>query len=382
MNRLTCIAGLAIAISAAVTDMAAAVDLLRPAKLIQTPQGNLLVAEVGTAASAPNSGRVSIVDPAGNRRTLIEGLPSAPTNAANTPSGPSGLFLDGRTLYVAIGEGNPTLPGPVPRTEIPNPTPASPIFSSVLAVHFSAAVERNTTGVALDLDDHYALWAGQKVVRHDTRGRKITIELIVDFPDYVSEPLPFLATNVRHSHPYGVVADCDYLYVVDGGYNVVHKADIDSGLFATLLSFPTTPNPTTFGPPMIENVPTSIRWERDHLLVTILSGFPFVAGLSEVRAIDPDTGDNATLIGGLTSAIDVLPITVFNFTFGYLTLEYSQAQLAGAPGRLQLFDRWGNPLAILADDLVTPSSMVLDRRSFDVVVASISLGTLEYIPFH
>lgn len=380
MNRLTMVATIGIAISAAVSDVASAFDLLRPAKLIQTPRGNLLVAEAGTAASAPNSGRISIVDAAGNRRTLIEGLPSAPTNAANTPSGPSGLYLDGQTLYVAIGEGNPTLPGPVPRTEIPNPNPASPIFSSVLAVHYSAAVERSTTGIALDLDDHFALWAGLKVVRRDSQGRKITVELIVDFPDYVPEPLPILATNVRHSHPYGVVADCDYLYVVDGGYNLVHKAGIRSGIFATLVSFPTTPNPTSFGPPVIENVPTSIRWDRERLLVTIMSGFPFVAGLSEVQAIDPDTGDNATVIGGLTSAIDVLPITLCDLPLGYLTLEYSQAQLAGAPGRLQLFDGWGNQLAVLADDLITPSSMVLNRRKFDVAVSSISLGTIAIVP--
>src|SRR5689334_6130623 len=93
---------------------AASVELERPAKLTLTPLGNLLVAEVGTATAAPNTGRVSIVDPDGTRRTLIDGLPSAPTNAANTPSGPSGLFLSGRTLYVTIGEGDVTRPGPFP----------------------------------------------------------------------------------------------------------------------------------------------------------------------------------------------------------------------------------------------------------------------------
>jgi hypothetical protein len=353
-------------------------DLQRPAKLALTPLGNLLVAEVGTAAAPANTGRVSIVSPNGHRRTLIDGLPSAPTNAANTPSGPSGLYLAGRTLYVVIGEGDPTLPGPLPRTEVPNPDVASPIFSSVLAVHFGAAVERFTTGVTLTLADHTALKNGAKLVRKDADGRKVTIELIVDFPDYLPEPLPTLAANVRHSHPYGVVADDDYLYVVDGGYNLVHKVEIATGEYETLVAFPVTPNPTPFGPPVVENVPTSIRWDGDQLLVTLLSGFPFVPGLSQVRTIDPETGDDAALITGLSSAIDVLPLQVDGVTVGYLTLEYSQAHLAGGPGRLQLFTLLGS--AVLDDELTTPASMVYDRKSDSVIIASISTGELIVIP--
>ena len=40
-----------------------------------TNQGNLLVSETGTTTL--HSGRISIVDQNGNRRTLLEGLPSA-----------------------------------------------------------------------------------------------------------------------------------------------------------------------------------------------------------------------------------------------------------------------------------------------------------------
>src|ERR1043166_9681859 len=48
-------------------------------------QGNLFVSETGTPAL--NSGRISIVDSDGNRRTLLDGLPSA-INDVNEPSGP------------------------------------------------------------------------------------------------------------------------------------------------------------------------------------------------------------------------------------------------------------------------------------------------------
>ena len=356
----------------------AAVELQRPSKLVLTPLGNLLVAEVGTATPV-NSSRVSIVDAGGNRRTLIEGLPSA-INAVNLPTGASGLYLRGRTLFVTIGEGNVTRPGPFPRTEVANPTPASPIFSSVLAVHFSADAERNTTGVALTLADHEALKEGRRLVRFDADGRRITVGLVVDFPDFVPEPLPILATNVRHSHPYGVVADDEFLYVVDGGFNLVHKVEIDTGLYETLVSFPLTPNPTAFGPRMIENVPTSIRWDGDRLLVTVLSGFPFIAGLSQVRAIDPDSGANFALITGLASAIDVLPLREDGETVAYLALEYSLAHLAGGPGRLRLFDADGNPIAVVAGGLVTPSSMAYDPETGFVIVAELDPGRLVLIP--
>src|SRR4051794_41977142 len=74
---------------------------LNPAKIILGPAGSLLVSEFD---DKPNSGRVSIVGPSGVRRTLIDGLPSGV--GANGPDGPTGLVLDGNTLYLAIGEGD------------------------------------------------------------------------------------------------------------------------------------------------------------------------------------------------------------------------------------------------------------------------------------
>src|SRR5215510_9846106 len=106
-----------------------------PLGTVLSNQGNLLVSETGT--SSIDSGRISVVDPAGNRRTLLDGLPSA-INDVGEPSGPTGLFMRGRTLYVAMGVGDVGRPGPIPGTTIPNPSPvSSPIFSSILAMQFS-----------------------------------------------------------------------------------------------------------------------------------------------------------------------------------------------------------------------------------------------------
>jgi len=361
------------------TPQIVASGLRRPAKIVQSPLRNYLVAEAGTTA-ASNIARVSIVDAQGHRRTLIDGLPSSLTFIGDS-SGASGLYLRGRTLFISIGEGNVTRPGPVPRTEIPNPNPASPLFSCVLAVTFSANAEQETTGVQLTVADHQALKDGEHLLRFDAEGRRITIQLVVDFPDYTPEPVPALATNVRHSHPYGVVADDDHVYVVDGGYNRVHKAEIASGTFATLVSFPNIPNPLfgTIGGPTMEIVPDSIHWNGDQLIVSLLSGFPFPAGTSQVVGIDPQTGARTPLLAGLSSSVDVLPLRQDDETVGFLALEYSLAHLAGAPGRLRLFDASGTSSTTLASGLVTPGSMVYDRKAGQVVIGLLSVGQLVSI---
>src|SRR5205085_1621239 len=158
-----------------------------PAKIMLTPGGNLLVAET---LGVPNKGRISIIDSDGNRRTLIDGLPSGMSDVGD-PSGPSGLDLRGRTLFVAIGSGDGTLAGPIPGTELPNPNPSSPILSSVLAIHFNADVEKTTRGFSLTLADHFTLAGGSDVKLSNRAGDKITIELLADFPNYISDPLPF-----------------------------------------------------------------------------------------------------------------------------------------------------------------------------------------------
>src|SRR5436853_835867 len=114
--------------------------LKTPVRLIITPGGNLLVAESG---SGNMDGRVSIIDQSGHRRTLVDGLPSAINLSGGepAPSGPTALALRGRTLYVLIGSGDATLPGPAPGSEIPNPQPTSSLFSSVLALRFPASVD-------------------------------------------------------------------------------------------------------------------------------------------------------------------------------------------------------------------------------------------------
>src|SRR5262245_48550847 len=123
---------LSLAIMALATDQGSAQctqivgGLRAPLGTALTHVGNLLVSEAGTGA--PSSGRISIVDPNGGRRTLLDGLPSALSDV-NEPSGPSGIFMSGRTLYIAMGVGDVGVAGPCRTSDRPNPVgPSSPIF--------------------------------------------------------------------------------------------------------------------------------------------------------------------------------------------------------------------------------------------------------------
>src|SRR5258705_12364795 len=77
--------------------------LRTPLGITLSNQNNLIVSESGTLGVF-HTGRISIVDPSGTRRPLLDGLPSA-TNDPGDSSGRAGVFIRGRTLYVAIGMG-------------------------------------------------------------------------------------------------------------------------------------------------------------------------------------------------------------------------------------------------------------------------------------
>ena len=353
-----------------------AVDLRAPIKIIFSTQGNLLVAEGGTG---PNTGRISILDSGtGDRRTLLDGLPSGLAPPGGEPIGPTGLFMRGRTLYVNIGEGDATLRGPAQGTNVPNPNASSPIFSSVLAIHFSAHVEETTSGLTLIMADHFALKNGFQVDLDDGAGDKLTVSLVTDFPDYVSAPRPNVPNAVRPSNPFGLVAVEEQLYVVDAGMNIVRRVDLETGDSSTLTTFANLPNTRGFGPPTVEAVPDSIRLFDEGLLVTLLSGAPFPLGQAQVRTVDL-AGAHAPFITGLTTAIDVLPVKSQGGASQFLTLEHSLDLVARLPGRIQLFVSPETTPIVIADCLQRPTSMALGKKTGDLFVTEIFTGQVVKI---
>jgi hypothetical protein len=342
--------------------------LERPLGITQSNRRNLLISEI--SAGAPNLGRISIVDPSGNRRTLLDGLPSA-INAVNERNGPAGMFMRERTLFLLIGEGNAALPGPVPGSAIPNPNgPSSPLFSSLLAIHFSAHVESTTEGLTLTLSDHEAVARGEKVTVSNEAGDRLAIKLIADFLNFTPNPLPTVPDNVRLSNPFDVVIADNQAYVTDASQNLVWQVDLSTGLFSVLTAFPTIPNPLFpgVGGPLMEAVPTGIHYLDHRLLVTLFRGAPFAPGASSVEQIEPVTGDHAPFVTGLKTAIKVLPIRGIHGT-DYLVLQHaSVGPFFGSPGLLLRFPASGGPPSIIANCLNRPTSMTFDDKDETVYV--------------
>src|SRR5262245_14207958 len=260
--------------------------LRQPLGTALTNQGNLLVSESGARilpGTTARPGRISIVDPSGNRRTLLDGLPSA-INDVGDASGPAGILMRGRTAYVAIGVGDVTRGGGAPGLTIANPAgPSSPLFSSILAIHFSANVEDTTEGFTLTFADQQALASGETLTLSNGGGDSLTVRLIVNFPNFIVLTPPFIAA----SNPFQLAAIDDHLYATDGGRNLVWDIDLLTDSFSVLASFPKIPNPLTpLGAPTIDTVPTGIAVYGDQLLVTLFSGFPFPSGISSVQQVD------------------------------------------------------------------------------------------------
>jgi hypothetical protein len=354
-----------------------------PLAIAQTNDGNVIVSESGRRG-VRHSGRLSIVDPSGHRITLVDGLPSA-TNDVGDPSGPAGVFMRGRTLYVAIGIGDNVLAGPLPRTAVVNPSPSSPLFSSVLAIHFSVHTERITSGFTLTTDDQAVLAGGGTVRLSNGGGDTIAIELITNLPDYDLNPEPNPLSTVRvASNPFDLVATADRLYVTDGGRNLVWQVDVPTGASSTLVEFPTVPNPAfpTIGGPVVEAVPTGITTHAGHLLVTLFRGFPFPAGTSSVEQVDPATGTRTAFIGGLKAAIDVLPVRSGTGSASHdsLVLQHASSPvLFTAPGTLARIDGDTGATTVLADCLNRPTSMARDAATGAVYITELLTGRLVVV---
>ncbi|HXW05425.1 MAG TPA: ScyD/ScyE family protein [Vicinamibacterales bacterium] len=351
-----------------------ATGLRVPLGVTLSNEGNLIVSESGTAAV--HSGRISILAPNGTRRTLLDGLPSG-LNDVGEPSGPAGIIMRGRTAYVLIGVGDSVLAGPIPTTHLPNPAVSSPVYSSVLAIHFSANVEKNTAGFVLSLADQAALADGETVILSNGRGDTIEIELVTNFPNYVPAPQPGFPALVRASNPFSVALAGNDLYVTDGSRNLVWAVDIPTGAHAALVEFPPVANPLfgvpgVPGGPTVEAVPTGIALADRQLLVALFRGVPFPPGTSTIMQVDPSTGGQAAFISGLKTAIGVIQ-TKDRGDVGYLVLQHSSGlgPFFGGPGVVLGFDSAGPSPAVLANCLTRPSSMVLDEKAGILYVAEI-----------
>jgi hypothetical protein len=349
--------------------------LKTPVRLIITPGGNLLVAESG---SGNMDGRVSIIDQSGNRRTLVDGLPSAINLSGGepAPSGPTALALRGRTLYVLIGSGDVSMPGPAPGSAVPNPQRSSILFSSVLALRFGMAIDDSAGDFAFTQNDYDNLSNGEKLRTRNSSDQRLVVDVLANFRDFTEEPRPDVPDNVREANPFGMDIRGSALYVADASQNVVYRVDLDTHDFAVQATFAAKPNPLPFGPPFMEAVPTNVRVFGKQLLVPYLTGFPFAPGSAEVRKLNLVNNSQTTFIAGLTTATDVLPVKGPQGEDQFYTLEISTDLLANAPGRLQFFSSSTAAPVVVAGGLIGPIGMARDEKTNTIYITSIFTGTI------
>jgi len=363
-----------------------ATGLLSPTKIALTPGGELLVAEGGTFT--PNTGRLSVLDRDGNRRTLLDGLPSGP-EPAGQPQGPSGMAFapSGRLLFVLLAAGDVTAPGPAPGQDAPNPQgPSSPILSSVLAVRLSTPIEDLASGFTLTLDDHFEISHGRRVTLTNSEGETAGIRLVHDFRDLVRDPV----TNVRRFNPFGIALDPRgrVAWVVDSSQDSLERVSLRTDRDVRVLKFDPVPNPLPFGPPLVDPlpfgpplvdpVPTSVRLFRGGLLVSLETGFPFGQGVAAVLRVDLREGTTEEFIGGLTQALDVLPVRGRGPGTEIFVVELSLDLLSvpPAPGRLLRFTDPAGPPEILADTLAGPTSVAVDPVAGEAFVTEVFTGNV------
>ena len=350
--------------------------LKSPVKIIYSQRyGVFFVSEAGMPTTV-NTGRISIVGNDGSLSTLIDGLPSGPAAPNNDPSGPSAMWLDGNSLYIAIGAGNTVLSGPAPGSEIPNPNVASPIFSSIIEMKLPGQGRLGIGSYQIQPADHARLATGE-TLNLGFGAFRSSLRLAANFPDFTPNPRPDVPNNVRPSNPFGLVGFGNKLYVADAAQNQIRTVSLVNGNTEIFFQYPSRPNSLP-GPPFIDPVPDSLRVFGNKLLVTFLTGFPFPSGSADIRQIDLDSGAESQLMGGLTTAIDVLPVAN-GFCSSFYTLEVSTNLAGGAPGRLQRFNSPGGTPTVISNALVSPTSLALHPSSGDLLVTEIFPGRITRV---
>ena len=335
-----------------------------PNKMVVTSGGNLLVSETNVL---PNAGRVSLVTKTGVRSSLVEGLPSG-TEVTGGGSGPSAMALRERILYVAIGSGDAERRIPnVPVGSMFNPAGySSPLFASILEFRFNRDIDSVNGPLRMTPAMQQALSDGAEVEITGEGGVSARVSLLARFP--VAEPAP-APLFYRFSNLWGLALSENGrdLYVVDASGESLSRVDTQTGRWRRIVRFTPVRNPTPVGAPVIDSVPTSVRVYGNQLLVSFLTGFPFVPGNARVLAVNPD-GTTEPFIFGLTSATDVLHRTLPDGRSQFFVLEFSANQSATAPppGRLVRYD---SPVPqVEATGLITPVSLAYDAATQDLYI--------------
>jgi hypothetical protein len=215
------------------------------------------------------------------------------------------MALDGRTLYLLIGEGD-VMAGVPPNYGINLNGPSSPIFSSILKIQFSREPDEIQAAFRLTSVSHWALLDGWDERFENGAGDGVTIQLLTAFRPLVRNVLGG-GERVRPSDPISVVFSPDkrYLYVSDASSETVSRVDTSTGRWLTLVRLEPYPRQTPAGTVLVDNVPTGLCWSGGKLALGLLSAGPFPLEEASIRTVDPATGATDVLARGLTAVTDI-----------------------------------------------------------------------------
>jgi hypothetical protein len=226
-----------------------------PRGLAFAPNGALYVTEAGRGGAGPcvtnpSTGEMRCFGKSGaitrlwkgQQSRVVEGLDSHALPDGSSASGPNDISFQGTGgAYVTMGLGGDS--------------------------HFLAAIGSEYGGTLI----HMAASGKWKVVAD--------ILLHEDDENPAGGPVD--------SNPFGVLAEPGGRLVADAGANALLRVAAN-GKVETVAVFPPLANPTGFGPPLIEPVPTAVARAPDGTLyVGELTGFPFVQGLASIYRVVP-----------------------------------------------------------------------------------------------
>lgn len=407
LGALAAWAGALLLAGAAVAQEPIGSGFASPTGMGTTYSGHLLVPQGGTGN---DDGSVELLTSWGQRFPLVAGLPSA-VPPEDGVSGPNAVIANLSTMYVLIGEGDAMGPS-IPPTQFPNADGvSSPIFSSLLEMHFDPVPDGIREGFTLTSEDIGVLADGYTVHLVNATGEQVWIRVLSDFRDVVPDPI----VSVRQSNPFalqwvGGLLPEDYeefalpgatpsgldfyamlrpetpigrrlrersmIYVVDSGMNALRAVNAHDGRSRIVARFPPVPNPAfpVLGGPVADAVPFGLEERDGKILVSLFTGFPFNAGVSSIVEYDPATGDVSTVLDGLTLAGEILAMGDDLYV-----VEFSADLLTGAPGRLLRFSAGSSEPETVASPLIGPVGLAPAGSQGDLFVSEIFTGLVKRI---
>ncbi len=257
-----------------------ATNLLQPVGVAPGPNGSILIAESGTGA---DDGGVTIIHPLLGQVKVLDDMPSYFDTTTQEVLGPMRVqMLEGTMAAVFVAQ----VPGEL----------GSSIFI------FDAN----------DLQD--VVLAGGTLGPDDALHQ-------IKVGDFVLE------AGFEESNPFSLVHDgCD-MYIVDAAANAIIKRDGLTGVLSVFAEFDPVSNPSGFGPPMTDAVPTRIVQDTAGFLVSSLTGFPFNAGAANIYHVDFE-GNVTVRDSGYSLVTDIVMHPEGD---GYYALQFANFNLDSIP---------------------------------------------------